>query len=45
MKTTYQLTLVATIIFLMAISVSQFAYAQGKVNIDDGPIKEADWFR
>ncbi len=44
MRTTYQLTFVVVAVFLMAMSVSQFAYAQGKVNIDDGPIKEADWF-
>ena len=40
MRTTYQLTLAVAAIFLMAMSVSQFAYAQGKVNIDDGPIKD-----
>ncbi len=43
MRTTYQLALVVGTIFLMAISVSQFAYAQGKVNVDEGPIPEKDW--
>ena len=43
MKTTYQLTLAVVTIFFMAMSVAPFVYAQGKVNIDDGPIKEADW--
>ncbi len=31
------------IIFTLTINISQFAFAQGKVNVQDGPIPEAQW--
>ena len=45
MKRFYQLTLAITTVFTLVIGTSHFAFAQGKVNIDDGPLKEADWFK
>ncbi len=45
MKRFYQLTLAITTVFTLVIGSSHFAFAQGKVNIDDGPLKEADWLK
>ena len=42
MKKVYELILATAIIFALAMSVSQLAFAQ-KVNIKDGPLKEKDW--
>ena len=39
----YQLTLATAIMFALVVSIAPFAMAQWKVNIDDGPIKKADW--
>ena len=43
MRKFYQFTLATAIIFALVVSVSHLALAQGKVNIKDGPLKEADW--
>ena len=43
MKKSYQLMLATVIIFAMAMSISHLAFAQGKVNMKDGPIPEKDW--
>jgi hypothetical protein len=45
MKRFYQLTLAITTVFILVIGTSHFAFAQGKVNINDGPLKEADWLK
>ena len=45
MKKFYQLTLVTAIIFALVMSISHLAFAQGKVNIKGGPLKEADWLK
>ena len=42
MKKVYELILATAIIFALAMSVSQLAFAQ-KVNIKDGPLKEKAW--
>ena len=44
MKKCYHLMLATAILFALAMSISHIAFAQGKVNIDDGPIAEKDWF-
>ena len=43
MKRFYQFTLAIAIMFVCVVSVSHLALAQGKVNLDDGPIPEKDW--
>ena len=43
MKIFYRFTLAMAIMFALVVSLTQFALAQGKVNIDDGPIPEGDW--
>ena len=43
MKRFYQLTLAMAIIFALVVSISQLAFAQEKVNVDEGPIPEKDW--
>ena len=43
MKRYYQFTLAIAIIFALAMSISHLAFAQGKVNVDEGPIPEKDW--
>ena len=45
MKRFYQLMLVTAIIFALVVSISHLALAQGKVNIEGGPLKEGDWFK
>ena len=46
MKKFYGFTLAAVLIFaLVGGGQIDSAFAQGKVNIDDGPIKEADWMK
>ena len=45
MKRFYQLTLAITTVFTLVIGSSHFAFAQGKVNINAGPLKEADWLK
>ena len=45
MKRFYQLTFAITIAFALVVSLSQIAFAQGKVNIKGGPLKEADWLK
>ena len=45
MKRFYQLMLVTAIIFALVVSISHLAFAQGKVNIEGGPLKEGDWFK
>ena len=44
MKRFYQLTLIIAIIFALIVSLPHLALAQ-KVNIEGGPLKEADWFK
>ena len=43
MKKLYQLTLAIAVVCAFGIGSANVAFAQGKVNIDDGPLKEADW--
>ena len=43
MRKFYQFTLATAIIFALVMSISHLAFAQGKVNIKGGPLKEADW--
>ena len=43
MKKGYVVTL--AIVFALAVNASHLAIAQGKVNIEGGPLKEADWFK
>ena len=45
MKRFYQLILTRVVVFTLVIGTSHLAFAQGKVNVDDGPLKEADWLR
>lgn len=45
MRKFYQFTLATAIIFALVMSVSHLAFAQGKVNIKDGPLAEADWLK
>ena len=45
MKRFYQLILTIVVVFTLVIGTSHLAFAQGKVNIDDGPLKKADWLR
>ncbi len=45
MKKFYQLILTIVIVFTLVIGTSHFAFAQGEANVDDGPLKEADWFK
>ena len=45
MKRFYQLILTIVVVFTLVIGTSHLVFAQGKVNIDDGPLKEADWFK
>ena len=45
MKRFYQLILTIVVVFSLVIGTSHLAFAQGEVNIDDGPLKEADWFK
>ena len=45
MKRLYLLTLTIVVVFTSVIGTSRFAFAQGEANIDDGPLKEADWFK
>ena len=45
MRKFYQLTLATAIIFALVMSISHLAFAQGKVNIKGGPLKEADWLK
>lgn len=45
MKRLYPLTLTIVVVFTLVVGTSHLAFAQGKVNIDDGPLKEADWFK
>ena len=45
MRQFYQFMLLAAIVFALFVSISYFAIAQGKVNITDGPLKEADWLK
>ncbi len=45
MKRFYQLILTIVVVFTLVIGTSHFAFAQGKVNIDDGPLKEEDWLK
>ncbi len=39
----YQFTLATAIMFALVMSISHFAFAQGKVNVKEGPLKEKDW--
>ena len=43
MKKFYQFTLATATIFAFVMGFSHLAFAQGKVNIKGGPLKEADW--
>lgn len=43
MNTRYMFILITLITFALTISQSQLAFAQGKVNVKDGPIPEAEW--
>ena len=43
MKTVYRLMLATAIVFALVVSLSHLAFAQGKVNIKEGPLKEKDW--
>ena len=45
MKKFYQFTLAIAIMFALVVSISDLAFAQGKVNIKDGPLKEGDWMK
>ena len=45
MKKFYQFTLAIAIMFGLLVSVSHLAFAQGKVNIKGGPLKEGDWMK
>ena len=45
MKRFYQLTLTIVVVFTLVIGTSHLAFAQGEVNIDGGPLKEADWLK
>ena len=45
MRKFYRFTLATAIIFALVVSISHLALAQGKVNIKDGPLKEADWLK
>ena len=45
MRKFYQFTLATAIIFVLVVSISHLAFAQGKVNMKDGPLKEADWLK
>ena len=45
MKKFYQFTLAIAIMFALVVSISDLAFAQGKVNIKDGPLKEGDWLK
>ena len=45
MKKLFYLALAITVAFLFVIGGSDLVYAQGKVNIDDGPIPEKDWMK
>jgi hypothetical protein len=42
-KTVYRLMLATAIVFALVVSLSHLAFAQGKVNIKEGPLKEKDW--
>ena len=43
MKISYQFMLATAILFALAMGISHVAFAQGKVNIKGGPLKEGDW--
>lgn len=43
MKRSYYFMLATAILFVLAMGISELAYAQGKVNIKGGPIPEKDW--
>ena len=45
MKKFYSFTLAIAIMFALVVSISDLAFAQGKVNIKDGPLKEGDWMK
>ena len=45
MKKFYQFTLAIAIMFALVVSISHLAFAQGKVNIKGGPLKEGDWLK
>ena len=45
MKKFYQFTLAIAIMFALVVSISDLAFAQGKVNIKGGPLKEGDWLK
>ena len=45
MKKFYQFTLAIAIMFALTVSISHLAFAQGKVNIKGGPLKEGDWMK
>ena len=45
MKKFYQFTLAIAIMFALVVSISHLAFAQGKVNIKGGPLKEGDWMK
>ena len=45
MRKFYQFTLATAIIFALLVSISPAVFAQGKVNIKDGPLKEGDWLK
>ena len=45
MKKFYQFTLATAIMFALLVSISPHAFAQGKVNIKGGPLKEGDWLK
>ena len=45
MKRVYQFTLATAVMLACVVSFSHLAAAQGKVNLDGGPLKEADWFK
>ena len=45
MRRAYLFMLAVAIIFALGMSISHLAFAQGKVNIKGGPLKEGDWLK
>ena len=45
MRKIYQSTLTTVIMFALLVNISYLAFAQGKINIKGGPLKETDWMR